>query len=307
MVSDGEIAGLVIIPQGYAQALENGESYQVSVVADESASSGTTIQSSVLSVVNRIHSAALTARLISASIEETDTDVYQSAFEDALASWKNPAITTVATETTVAVMEDDDTIENSFAHSSPGMILQFAIAGLIGAAGVVVREKETRTLQRMLTTNFPPAGVLLGHFLAMFLMIFLQVIVLMIFGQLFLDLNYLNAPLASLLLAVCTAACFGAMGLLIGALSKKEESAIVYSLVPMFIFAALGGAWVPLEFTSETVQLVGHFSPVAWGMDGFKDILIRGNGIETVWLPCLVLLGFGVLFFALGAWLFKFE
>ena len=64
---------------------------------------------------------------------------------------------------------------------------------------------------------------------------------------------------------------------------------------------------MPLEFTSETVQFIGHFTPVAWMMDGFKDILARGAGLETVWLPAVVLLGFAVLFFSLGVWRFQFE
>ena len=62
-----------------------------------------------------------------------------------------------------------------------------------------------------------------------------------------------------------------------------------------------------VEFTSETVQFIGHFTPVAWMMDGFKDILARGAGLETVWLPAVVLLGFAVLFFSLGVWRFQFE
>jgi len=33
-------------------------------------------------------------------------------------------------------------------------------------------------------------------------------------------------------------------GLLIGTLAKTDEQAIIYSLVPMFVFAGIGGAWV---------------------------------------------------------------
>ena len=48
---------------------------------------------------------------------------------------------------------------------------------------------------------------------------------------------------------VAKAALLGvaALGLLIGALARSEEQAIIFSLVPMFILAGLGGAWVPVE------------------------------------------------------------
>jgi ABC-type multidrug transport system permease subunit len=64
---------------------------------------------------------------------------------------------------------------------------------------------------------------------------------------------------------------------------------------------------MPLEYTSETVQKIGHLSPVAWTMDGFKNILIRGQGLEAAWLPTLILFGFAVVFFALAAWRFSFR
>jgi ABC-2 type transport system permease protein len=141
----------------------------------------------------------------------------------------------------------------------------------------------------------------------MFTMIFTQIMILMIFGQFVLKLGYLNAPLASLLMAFTISLSVAALGLLVGALSKTPENAVVYSLIPMFVLSGLGGAWMPLEFTSETVQTVGHFTPVAWGMDGLKNILIRGQGLEATWLPAGMLLIFAAIFFGLAVWRFKFE
>jgi ABC-2 type transport system permease protein len=75
----------------------------------------------------------------------------------------------------------------------------------------------------------------------------------------------------------------------------------------MFILSGLGGAWVPLEFTNETFQTIGHFTPLAWAMDGFQNIIIRGMGVDSVLLPSLILLGFALLCFCLAVWRFRFE
>jgi ABC-type multidrug transport system permease subunit len=58
---------------------------------------------------------------------------------------------------------------------------------------------------------------------------------------------------------------------------------------------------VPLEVTGSTFQTIGHVSPVAWAMDGFKNILLRGQGLESALLPSVALVGYAALFFVLAA------
>jgi ABC-2 type transport system permease protein len=315
-VEIGDLAGALVLPEGFGAALADGSPLPLSVIADENAvTTSQALQGAVLTAYNRQVGILLTAGLsrdAAAGSGEFSTAELEAAFEEGLdlanQAWETPPVTIESAYTGAETDEQAAAIEqNAFIHSSPGMMAQFAIAGLIGAAEMLVTERRSRALSRMLTTGFRRMGILTGHFLAMTGIIFLQLLVLAVFGQIFLGLNYLASPLATLLILAAAAMTNGALGLLIGALAKTSDTAVVFSLIPMFIFAGLGGAWTPLEFTSETVQFVGHFTPVAWMMDGLKDILARGAGLETVWLPVAVLLGFAALFFSLGAWRFKFE
>jgi len=146
---------------------------------------------------------------------------------------------------------------------------------------------------------------MLGHYLSIFLLIFIQFIILITFAQLALNVNYLRAPVATLLMACSAALCISALGLLIGILARTEEQAIMFSLIPMFIFAGLGGAWVPLEVTGPTFQAIGHLSPIAWGMDGFENILARGLGFNSVVLPAAALLVYALFFFIVAVQRFR--
>jgi ABC-2 type transport system permease protein len=92
---------------------------------------------------------------------------------------------------------------------------------------------------------------------------------------------------------------------LIGIVARTEEQATIFSLIPMFVFAGLGGAWVPLEVTGPTFQVIGHLSPVAWGMDGFENIIARGLGFGSVLLPAAALMGYAVFFFILAVLRFR--
>jgi ABC-2 type transport system permease protein len=183
-------------------------------------------------------------------------------------------------------------------------MLQFAIAGLLAAAQVIVTERKTRALQRLLTTATRRIHILVGHYLAILTLILGQFLLLILFGQLALRVDYARDAGATLLVAASSALCIAAMGLLIGILAHSDEQAVMFSLIPMFVFSGLGGAWMPLEVTGATFQAIGHVSPVAWAMDGFKNITTRGLGISSVLLPASALIGYAALFFSLAAWRF---
>jgi ABC-2 type transport system permease protein len=187
------------------------------------------------------------------------------------------------------------------------MIVQFVIFGLVTSSTVLVIERKTKTLQRMLTTPISRAQIVAGHMLAMFVIVFLQEALLVGFGQIALGVDYLREPLAIVLVMVTLALWISGMGLLIGAIAKGEEQAIMWSLIAMFLFTALGGAWFPLDVTGQAFATIGHLTPGAWAMDAFQNVIVRGLGLNSVLAPVLVLVGYAALFFGLAVWRFRFE
>jgi len=298
LVAEGDLAAAVIIPEGYSKAVLADKTARLLVIADTGTAAWTTVEAELLKLVSRLDGAVRSATIM----EELDGEriPFKYGFEQTLEAWEDPPIAVV--ETTSSALAESDEATATMAHVSPGMMLQFAIAGLMTAAQIIVTERRSRTLQRLLTTAVSRVHILLGHYLAIFIPIMLQFALLITFGQFVLGVEYLRVPGAIFLVATCAALCIAALGLLIGVLARSEEQAISFSLIPMFVLSGLGGAWMPLEFTGEAFQAVGHLSPVAWAMDGFKNITIRGLGFEAVLLPCVVLAGYGAVFFALAAW-----
>lgn len=72
---------------------------------------------------------------------------------------------------------------------------------------------------------------------------------------------------------------------------------------PMEVKKALGV--VPQEIASPVFQVIGRLTPLAWTLDGFKNITIRGLGIPSALQPAAVLLAYGGFFFGLAAWRFN--
>ncbi len=275
-LQDGDFAAVLIIPAGYEQEILDGNPGKVRLLADPASTTTTSLQTEILVASRRLANATWTAQIIS-QVAEVDQNL---VFQEAVSAWDNPPIKVETTAGRTDEVEVSNTT-SSMAHSSPGMMLQFAIAGLLTAATVIVVERKTNALERLLTTPAKRSHILAGHFLAIFILIFLQFIILIAFGQILLKVDYLRVPLSTLMIAFSAALCISALGLLIGVLAKNEGQAIIFSLIPMFILSGLGGAWVPLEVTGETFSTIGHFSPVAWAMDGFKNITIRGLGVRS--------------------------
>lgn len=313
-VADEELAGAVIVPAGFSQGLTGGQPIPLQVIVDSGSSAGTAIEGEIRAAVLRLSSAVQTAQVSSQTYEQqvgfADSAAKQAYLDDALtravAAWGSPPLT-VSVSRAGSAAEDMSSAENAFAQSSPGMMAQFAIAGLMGAAAILVLERKSGSLRRLLTTPISRTQILFGHFLAMFVMIFVQLLILALFGQLLLHLDYFGSPLATLLVMITTSLFAASLGLFIGALAKNEDQVVVFTLIPMFVLAGLGGAWVPLEVTPEAVQRIARLTPVAWTMEGFQNIIIRGLGLESVLPAAAVLTAYTLVFFGLAVWRFRFE
>jgi ABC-2 type transport system permease protein len=313
LVEDEDLAAALIVPAGYSMALWSGQPMNLILYVDPASSNGFTVQNEIQSVVQRLRQAITTAQ-ISVQVYDgegqfsdgaTRQEYLEQTVERTLAAWREPPLGIKVSQAVES--QPEETQSNPYSHSSPGMLVQFSIAGLIAAAEVVVIERKARLLNRMLTTPIRRVEILGGHFLTMFGMIFLQVVVLTLFGQLFLDLDYYRDPLA-ILMIILTATFFTAsLGLLIGTLAKTEDQVVLLTLIPMFVLAGLGGAWVSLEVTPEAVQFIGHLMPTAWMMDGFKGILVRGWGAVEMIQPALILMGYAIVCFAGSLWKFYQE
>jgi ABC-2 type transport system permease protein len=71
------------------------------------------------------------------------------------------------------------------------------------------------------------------------------------------------------------------------------------------LFSALGGTWFPLEASGDAFAAIGRATPSAWAMSGLQNILIRGLGLESVWMAVGILSVYAVGFFLLAVWRFR--
>ncbi len=313
IVKNELVAGLVI-PPGFSAGTLNGENPQMEMIINEETTDGQTMRRALQTTLLRTMSIAQTARFSLKAYEAqagTQDVAARSAYlteavNKAAQSWKSTPLSVMVTNAN-STQEKDPLAANPYNQYSPGMIVMFAFFGLMQAAMVLVVERRTGAMARLLTTPMNKAELIGGHILGMFLIFFGQQLLLVLFGQAFLKVNYLSHPLATLLVITALSIWVATTGLLISTLSKKEEQVVLFTMVGMFLFSALGGAWFSLEMVGGAFATVGHLMPSAWAITGYQNIIVRGQGVEAVLLPVGIILAYSLAFFGIAIKKFSYE
>ena len=317
-VRTGKLAAVVIVPEGFSQVVITNNLSQLTMVVDELSNTGQTVMQMVRVPVTHLMSAVEIARLNIETLETqkviTDPSDLQSEFVTTLTqsvqAWQD---TTQAGPRVTIEKATGKTSNQSFLggnpynQSSPGILLQFVLFGLVFSAGILMQERKTRTLQRLVTTATKPWQIICGHMLATLTVVLFQQIILILFGQFVLHVDYARQPLGILLVAISLGLWISCMGLFISLFSKGEDQVSLYSLMGMFVFSALGGAWFSFEGAGRAFVFIGRLTPGAWAMEGFQNIIIRGLGLSSVLIPTAVLLAYAAIFFGLAVWRFRGE
>ena len=193
------------------------------------------------------------------------------------------------------------------ANSSAGQLITWVFIPLLSISALFANERQAGTLRRLLVTPTTRANYLLGTILGQVLTALVQMLLLVGFGILVMGLNWGQSPGALAVILVSAALAAAALGTAMGTFVKTEGQATGLSIMIGMVMALLGGCWYPIELFPEFVRTAVKVFPTTWAMEGMLNLVLRGQGLAGVLVPSVVLLGFAVLFFAVGIWRFRYE
>lgn len=196
---------------------------------------------------------------------------------------------------------------NSFSQAVAGNGVMFILLNCMTMGGVaLIRERRLNTLSRMLISPMKPRTLLLGKVLGVCLIGLVQAVVVFGFGTIIgvLDgVDMLGIVLITLLLILMASA----LGLLISALARREETVEAVGPPVALVMTALGGGMFPVEMAPEWLQSVSFFLPTGWAMHGYHQLIWFGQGTADILPNLAVLAGFTVVFFVLGIRSLRWE
>jgi ABC-2 type transport system permease protein len=237
-----------------------------------------------------------------------ENDAERAAYFDAALDAAQTELSVAPQRVATAQALVEDPVEyDPRANSSAGQLITWVFIPLFGISVTFAYERATGTLRRLLTTPTRKATYLLGTLLAAVFWALVQMLLLVLFGIFVMKLNWGHSPAALAVILTASALAASAIGVAMGAFVKTEGQANGLSIMLGMVMALLGGCWYPLELFPAVVQQAVKVLPTRWAMQGMLDIVLRGQDLSAVLPEAAVLLGFAVVFYAIGIWRFRYE
>jgi ABC-2 type transport system permease protein len=170
-----------------------------------------------------------------------------------------------------------------------------------------LRERTQGTMERLLATPTTRLEVVLGYMLGLGLFALVQVAIILFFTVWVLKIHYLGS-LALLFLTVALLSIVGvSMGILASVFARTEFQVIQF--IPLLIIpqALLSGTFWPVEDLPDYLQPPAYTMPLTYANRALRDIMLKGWGLAEIWPNLLIMLGFAVLFVAVGALMTRRE
>lgn len=175
-------------------------------------------------------------------------------------------------------------------------------------AGGFQREQQSGALLRFRALDLSLATLALSKLLPYFAINLVQFALLLAIGVHGLPLLGLQglslpgSPVAYALLAISLSLATCGLGLLLAALARSAEQALLLGGGINIILAALGGIMVPKSVMPQAMGQLAEVSPMSWALDAFLTLLVGQGSLADIAPYCIRLLLMAALLGG-GGWL----
>lgn len=313
LFADKFAAALLIVPQGFGEAVLAGETAVLTLHQlpnnNNAVIAGRAVETAV-GDISRPWLAAQTSLGEADQIAPFADDTAKIAYFRQGAELARAELAQAPSRLTITQPERalvEATGWNQAAHQSAGQLITWVFIPLLGTSGIFAYERYKGTLRRLFVTPTRQATFLLGTIAGQYGAAIVQMAVLVGFGLVVMGVNWGQSPLGLALVLLSFGLAAVAFGVMLGTFVRTEGQASNLSIMLGMSMALLGGCWFPLELFPAGAQTAAHVLPTTWAMRGLTDLVMRGGGVGDVWLETAVLCGFALLFFIVGIGRFRYE
>ena len=312
--ANGEINGFVTFPPDFTQRLLSGETAALQVItgpnaapADEAALRGFAQE-----IAARLNEAAATINAITAiggpqAAPGTETAANAIGNPQAAADVLEPLLSAAnALSGSIQIQQVGDILPfNASNFALPGYLTMFVFFTAAMGAEALARERQTHTLERLMSNGARRESLILGKFLAGAIIGVTQIAVMWTVGALAFNINLGAAPAAVILLSLLMAIASAAFGAMLASFVRNVRAAAAAGVLTSLILAPLGGCWWPLFITPPIMQSLARLTPHGWANGGLNKLMLFGAQFTDVAPEMAALAAFAALFLAIALYRFR--
>ena len=194
---------------------------------------------------------------------------------------------------------------NASNFTLPGYLTMFVFFTAAMGAEALARERQTQTLERMMSNGARRESLIMGKFLAGGIIGVTQVAVMWIVGALAFGVDLGASPVAVVLMSLLMVVASAAFGVMLASFVSNVRTASAAGVLTSLVLAPIGGSWWPLFITPPFMQSLARLTPHGWANGGLNKLMLFGAEFTDVGPEMLALVVFAAVFLAIALWRFR--
>lgn len=301
ILDDDDRFTLIVIPDGYGDAVDTGEDASLALYSDpgQQAYSGLILDQ----IESRLMVEGLLGAFEGALAEEVGEEEAAETIQDEISPQVESPLLTIERRAT----EERKATPAAFEQTVPGFAVMFSFWLAVFIAASIQSEKRSfMTWRRTLVAPVPRATIVASRVCAYVLIGMAQVTVLFALGWAVFGLDLGDHPYALLPVFIALMLVTTAFGIFMTTLIRDFAALNSVMNLIVILAAAVGGALIPLFLLPGWVRFASPLVPHYWAMKASHGVMLLGDGVVETLPAVAALLGFAAMFFALAIWRFRF-
>lgn len=186
-----------------------------------------------------------------------------------------------------------------------GYAIMFLLFATTGSASSLFEERNEGLFLRLLSMPVTRLHILWSKYIFNTLLGIAQALVLFIASSFLFDVDVFSNFASLFVVSVFAAAAATSFGMALASISRTPQQANGFGTLLIISMSAMGGAWFPLAWMPEPMQVIGKFTVVYWGVEGYLGALWEKASILQLAPTLGVLLAIAVGLNLLSSWRFR--
>jgi ABC-2 type transport system permease protein len=180
------------------------------------------------------------------------------------------------------------------------MGLVLTLIGTLVSAITVVREKDTGTLEQLLMTPAAAWEILLAKIVPLFFLLLADVMLALTLGTIVFGLPFRGSFLLFVGLSSMYLFVGISLGIMLATVSQSQQQVVLTAFFINLPLVQTSGAIAPIETMPPFFQILSLFNPLRHYITIVRGILLKGVGLEALWMHVLALALFAVVLMSIS-------